>query len=610
MSTVFRTWLASLALCFSALVLTANADPRFLGTRAMLVLLVVFSHAWVLAVTERACPNRGGIDISRFALGPRLLSIRPGLVAQCLLPVMIFGVVMQDTTVLGLGVVAVLVLTTDALRRSLIWVIPVTGLVMALLTMNEFHVLGDLLASARQWVTVGLTIGVWVLILAGSLLRTDAASIKPKGQVIALLASAPGYLGAFYVMTRTGFAGTQPGLMGVAVVLLAGGVVQSVVMGLFSQTAQIGPRVASEFPRVQARVVGMAMMPLLLCVTALMGMMFVSVGEHGDVMGARPAWAALLALCMLIPLVPASALVASGLDRVDGRGGSRRNRSLALGCLATWLVVGPSALSWMYGPSGPLAQLYEVFTPVGGLRPVVAGSEGTSFVLGTQLGGNLSLFGLPAADLCRTATLMVASVALLSTQLLRHAARGFKGIGWGLIAGALVLQALGITFLQPHIGPTGAAWITTVSAVIVLLIDNWIGEKIETVEESVCEFEGFLDSQPDGDAVEADPEVVVELGFPVDSVPVVVPESRVIVEDSAEEGWQGDVAWEPAESPDPISIHPALDESDPGDGFVIDELPDDPFFSKPGPSTPSGPPAELDAERSTEDDSEPSEVRL
>ena len=605
MSTVFRTWLASAALCFSALVLTVDADPQFLAARAMLVMLVVFLHAWVLAVTERACPTRGGVSIPRFALGPRLLSIRPGLISQCLVPVMILGLVMRSTAVLGFGVAAVLVLTTDALRRSLIWVIPATSLVMALLTMNEFHVLGDLLTSARQWVSVGLTAGVWVLIVAGPLLRTDVASIKPKGQLIALVASAPGYLGAFYVMTQTGFAGTQPGLMGVAVVLLAGGVVQSVVLGLFAQVAQIGPRVATEFPRVQARAIGMGVMPMLLCVTALMGLVIVSVGERGDAAAARRVWAALMALCMLIPLVPAAALVASGLDRVEGRGGSRRNRALALGCLAAWFVAGPSVLSWMYAVSGPMAQLNEVFTPVGGLRPIAAGSGATSFVLGTRLGGDLSLFGLPVADICRATTLMVASVALLSTQLLRHAACGLKGSGWGLITTGLALQALGITFLQPHIGPTGAALITAASALLVLLIDARVGEKVEAVEEPVCEFDGFSESPSNAEGVEDEPETIRELGLSMEFVSGVVPEPKPV----AVEGGS-DEAWGRAQLPDPRDDQPAPHAASSGDDFVIDELPDDPFFSKLDPTLNQGPPAEFEGGSPAEDDSEPTEVRL
>ena len=93
MSTVARTWLAGLALLFSALVLCASADPQGLGPRAMIALVVLFGHAWVVAVGERACPARGGVDIPRFSLGPRLLSVRPGLLSQCMVPVMMLGVV-------------------------------------------------------------------------------------------------------------------------------------------------------------------------------------------------------------------------------------------------------------------------------------------------------------------------------------------------------------------------------------------------------------------------------------------------------------------------------------------------------------------------------------
>lgn len=620
--------MASLALCFSALVLTADADPQFMGMRAMLALVIVFAHAWVLAVTERACPARGGVDIPRFALGPRLLSIRPGLIAQCLVPVMMLGVVSRSTLVLGLGVAVVFVLTTDVLRQSLIWVIPVTAAVMGLLTMDEFHVLGDLLTSAQRWMGVALTIGVWTLVLAGSLLRTDVAALKPKGQLIAFLAAVPGYLGAFYIMTRTGFAGIQPGLLGVAVVLLAGGVVQSVVVGFLSGSAEIGPRTAAEFSRVKAGSVGMGVMPMLLLVTALMTMMMVTVGARGEALAGRPVWVGLMALCMLIPLVPGAAIVASGLDRVDGRGGSLRNRRIALGVLGAWFFAGPMALSWLYAPGGLLASLAEVFPPVGGWRPIVAESGASSFLMGTALGGDLMLFGVPAADMCRAATVMVATVSLMCAALVRHAACGLKGTTWGTLGIALVLQVAGIIFLQPQIGPGGAAVVTAAVCMLMLLVDARAGEEVEDSEEAVCEFDGLLDASVAGESVPDDSPVGLGvglgIGLSVEPPPQIVPDTVPAgVAGVFDEDWEPDVDVEDAEIPDPFAesfrgkkgtpiepdVAPKVEPVD--DGFVIDELPDDPFFAHPSAGAPTTPPPVPPHDgRESEDDSEPAGVRL
>jgi hypothetical protein len=634
MSTVLRTWLASIALCFSALVLTADADPQFLGTRAMLALVIVFSHAWILAVTERACPARGGVDIPRFALGPRLLSIRPGLIAQCLVPVMMLGVVTRSTLVLGLGVAVVFVLTTDALRQSLIWVIPVCAAVMGLLTMDEFHVLSDLMTSAKEWLGVGLTISVWALILGGTLLRTDVAAIKPKGQLIAFLASVPGYLGAFYIMTRTGLAGTQPGILGVAVVLLAGGLVQTVVVGFLAHAADITPRTAAEFPRVQAGSVGMGVLPLLLCVTALLGMALVTVGARGESLAGRQAWVGLMALSMLIPLVPAAALVASGLDRVDGRGGSHRNRRVALGALGAWLVAGPMALSWIYAPNGPISQLSTLFPSIGGWKPIVSASGASSVLGGTALGGDLVLFGLPAADMCRAATLMVGSVALYSAGLVRHAACGLKGTSWGTLGIALGLQLAGIVFLQPRLGPAGAAVVTAAVCLLMLIIDARIGEEVEDSEEAVCEFDGLLDAVVVGESVEDNTPVEMGIGLSIEPAPQIVPDKVPAPPGVFEVDWVPHETIEDAEIPDPFEesfrgkkgtpiepdpeVSPTIDAA--GGEFAIDQLPDDPFFASPTdsvPPVPPGPPLDDrgndrgdDRGRESEDDSEPSSVRL
>jgi len=491
MSTVVRTWLAGTLLLFSALLLSSTADPQLLGPRAMVALVVLFGHCWVIAVGERACPVRGGTDIPRFSLGPRLLSVRPGLLSQCLVPAMMIGVATRNTTVLGIGVAAVLVLTTDVLRASMIYVIPVVAVISALLTMKEFHTLGDLLTSAQTWLSAGLTIAIWTLVLSGPLLRSDAAAVKPKGQLVTLLAGLPSYAFGFWLLTHTGLAGLQPDLLGLAMVLLAGGVLQTVVLGFLARPAEIKNRTAGEFPRVNAVSVGMALMPLMLPVVGLLGMLLVGTGTHAlGQLAPRPVWVGLAALVLLVPLVPAAALVAASIDRIDGRRGSRRNRQIALGVLGGWLLGGPVILSALYAPGGPLAGLASVFTPVGGSQPIIAGSGGTSFLFGAAFGGDLLLFGLPAADLCRAVTLMAGTCGLLSAGMMRHASCGLKGPHWGTVFITLGLSALGIALVQPRLGPAGAALAVAAAACIMALVDARSGEEVDDKDAVVCEF-GF-----------------------------------------------------------------------------------------------------------------------
>ncbi len=636
MSTVSRTWLAGLALCASALALSSDAEPQFLGTRAMVALLVVFMHAWTIAVGERACPARGGVDIPRFAIGPRLLTIRPGVIPQCLVPVMLLGVATRSPLVLGLGVAVVFVLATDVLRQSLLWTVPAVAAVMGLLTMNEFHTLGDLLVTAQSWIQSLVTVGCWVLVLAGPLLRTDVAALRPRGHLVASLAALPGYLGAVWVMTRTGFAGTQPDLLGVAVVLLAGGTFQTVVVGFLAQTAGVKPRIASDFAKVKAGSVGMALMPMLLVPTALLGMLVVSMGERGEELAVRPVWTGLMALCLMVPLVPAAALVAAGLDRIEGRPGAVRNRHIALGALGAWLFAGPMALTWMFAPDGPMASVYASFTPVGGWQPITAQGGGSSFLLGSAFGGNLMLFGVPAADMCRAATLLAGTTALLAGGLTRHAACGLKGASWGTLGVTLGLQVLGIVFLQPRVGPGGAAVATAAACLVMLLVDARAGEELEDgEEEAVCEFDGLLDPAVAGDldaTVEEDPDDSI-IGLSVEPAPQIVPDrvpagGRVDLDDE-DVDWDAEDAFEDAEIPDPFAESfrgkkgtPIAPEPEPevvedvDDEFAIDQLPDDPFFTPPAATGPAAtapppvPPPAPDGERETEDDDEPAGVRL
>jgi len=589
MSTSMRTWLASMGLLFSAVVLTSDADPQYLGSRAMLALVVLFSHAWIVAVGERACPNRGGVDIPRFPLGPRLLSVRPGLLTQCLVPVMMLGVVTRNYVVLGIGVAVVLVLTTDVLRQSLLWLLPAVAVIMGLLTMDEFHSLGDLLVSAQHWLGTGVTIGLWALVLSGTLLRTDVAGLKPKGRLVATLASLPGYYLAFFVLTRTGFAGSQPDLLGLVGVLLAGGVLQTMIVGFLAKPADILARGEREFPSVNAVSVGTALMPMLLCVTALLVATIVSMGPTAEALANRSAWVGLMAFCMIIPIVPAVGLVSSALDRVDGRG-SRRGRLCSIAGLIFWFVAGPAALTVAYAPDGPVSVLRAVFPPVGGWQPVVAESSGEgAFLFGQFLGGDLLLFGLPAADMCRAVTLMLAGVAVLTAGYVRHAACGLKGTTWGTVFIVLGLQVLGIVLLQPRLGPAAAALMTAAACLVMHLVDVQAGEEVEEGEDGVCAFTNFADEEE----LEDEPVVASEAGDArVVPSQVILGETESIGLDLADEDEDDDVEPVIEDEPELPGVpaagvpeaQPTAGAPDPELEFVIDELPDDPFFNPPADS--------------------------
>jgi hypothetical protein len=502
MSIALRTWLAALGLAISALVLTADADPQTLGARALVCLVVLFSHGWIVAVGERACPQRGGVDIPRFPLGPRLLTVRPGLLAQCLVPVMMLGVVTRNTLVLGVGVAIVLIVTTDVLRQSMVFVLPILGLVYALLSMDEFHTLGDLLTSAEGWVSGLMTLAIWALVLSGSLLRTDVAGTRPKAQLISFLAATPGYAGAFFLLSRTQLAGIAPDLLGLGVVLLAGGVVQTIVVGLLGGAAEIKSRSEADFPRVNPASVGMAMMPMLLPVVGCLAMLVVAMGPVPGVSATRAEWVSLMALLLIVPAIPAVGLVAAALDRLDGKP-YRYARVASLSTLAVWFVIGPMALSVLYAPTGPVAAMAALFPIAGGWQPVVAQVGGTSAVLGSALGGELLLFGLPAADLCRAATLMVALPALLAAAFVRHAACGLKGTNWGTVIITLGLTVVGVVLLQPRMGPAGAACATAAAALIMFLVDGRAGEEQEE-EASQSQLDALFEMEDGEQLLELD----------------------------------------------------------------------------------------------------------
>jgi hypothetical protein len=165
--------------------------------------------------------------------------------------------------------------------------------------------------------------------------------------------------------------------------------------------------------------------------------------------------------------------------------------------------------------------------------------------------------------------------------------------------------------------------VTTAVCLLMILVDAHAGEEIEESEEAVCEFEGLLDASVAGDDVEDDLSPNLGIGLSVEPAPQIVPDPvpaghvRMFEED-----WSPDDDYVDAEIPDPFAesfrgkkgtpIAPepeVVSTVEPvDDGFVIDELPDDPFFTPPTSATPPSGPARPGLE--PEDDSERAGVRL
>ena len=124
MSNSLRCWLAGLLLAFSVIVLTAGSDPRDFGARGLLLLAVLFTHVWVIAVAERVGSDRGGVEIKRFPIGPRRVQARPGLGGQFLVPVALLGLATMDWRVAAVVLAVVCVLSIDVLRGLMVYTCP------------------------------------------------------------------------------------------------------------------------------------------------------------------------------------------------------------------------------------------------------------------------------------------------------------------------------------------------------------------------------------------------------------------------------------------------------------------------------------------------------
>jgi len=472
MSSSSRCLIAAVVLALSALLLSHGASPVALGTHAVPALIVVLIHAWVIAVAERTCPDRGGKDIKRFPLGPRLLEGGSVLTVQLAVPVLLLTLGTRSLTVGLGGLVVIAVLSTAALRKLLPFLLPIGGAIWAVSTMNEFHTISDLLDSARGGVSalMGLVLGTFVL--SGPLLRTDMAGVRtPRGKLVVIMTGLPAVMAGVLIASRPDLIGAPPDLLALAGGILMGGLLQSALASLLAKAGDIEERAPEQFPFVSPRSVGLALMVFGLPAMAPLAFGWLGMPSAWVALGSATEWAGLSALLMVIPLVPAAVLVAEALDRADGRRGFK---ALRLGCwaaLGAWFVAGPLALGWVHGPGGLVAGLMSVFPGVPAPWPLVVGHGARSAFSGTALGGDLMFGSMPVADLARGMTLLVAATAALSARSMRHASELGKGVRWGTLVLAGALSLGGLLALLPRIGPAGAPLGVAAGCLVMLMLD-------------------------------------------------------------------------------------------------------------------------------------------
>lgn len=497
MSTTLRTWLAALALGFSALVLMLGANGATLSQNAPVALLLVAFQGWLVAVAERNGPRKGGVEFPRFSLGPRLAHGRPSVFPQCALMALALGWVSGNMVWLALAGVALLIGFAELVRAALPILLPVAGVIAGLITMDEFHTLGDLLTTAQSWIESALLIAVGALVVCGPLLRTDAGGpLTRRAKALVVLAGLPGYFGGVWFACFSPWSGAQPDLMNLVLGLLLGGLVQTIVLGLGMKSVGMRARTADELPDLTAAHVGAALLPMLLPLLALALPRWIE--PASDVRGQIPAeaWTALMSVLVIVPAMLGAGLVAARLDRLDKRRRSRVPEFVTLGLFGAWLVLGPAVWHGALGPAGWGLELKASFPVIGAEGALVTELKGASALsLGLPY-ETLSLWGLPAADLSRVLTLLCCGCALLSTRLLRHARREFLGPG---VAPLVLLFGFGLgsaALLAGILGPVGVVLGPLLAVGAVLLLDTMRGPRPRPAAP-VREYEGLLVGEMD-----------------------------------------------------------------------------------------------------------------
>jgi hypothetical protein len=484
MTTFLRTAMAAAALAFSAFVLSLASPADELAGRALLPMFAVFAVGWMIAVGERATVPRGGLRVPRFPLGPRLLQVRPGLGAQMAALLAVLFVVAGPKVGIWATVITGMV-TIHAVRKVAWYVVPAAWVVHTLATMPEFHTLGDLVKDAGDWTRQLVIFGLSALVVCGPLLRTDVGGRLPWfARLVTLLAGLPAWGAAAWVFGRTVLGGQYLDLEACIVVLLGGGLVQSLLLGAVTWLAHLEDRTPDSMTQASAHGVGLALMPLLLPILAVASLAVLPLPAERSFGGSPQAWQGLMVLLMLAPAVGAAGLIGAALDRVDGLGRGFVPACLAGGCLALWFFAGPFVLQQLYAPEGPAAVLRAGLRGLGGGEPLVSGVLPGSSPLSGQKGGQLALYGLPAADLCRAVTLMLFGLSALSARYVRHSRPGQHPAGWGAHLSLLALSAGAAWFLVPRLGAVGAPLACAGASALLLAVDLFHVElRVKTPEE-------------------------------------------------------------------------------------------------------------------------------
>jgi hypothetical protein len=488
MQTTLRSLVAAFALAFSALVLTLAVPADELAARGLLPMLVAFVIAWMVAVGERATVPRGGLRVPRFPLGQRLTQVRPGLGAQYIALLVVLGLVCGPQAAVW-GAVIVAIATVHAARKVAWFIIPGLWLVNTLATMKEFHTLGDLVKDAGEWTKALVIFGVQAIIVCGPLMRTDVGGkLRVSTRVVGFLAALPGWGAAFWLFSHTILGGHALDGEALALVMLAGGLAQSLILASMNWIAKLEDRTPENLPQVSAHAVGLALMPLLLPIVACAAMALLPLPASASFGGSSKAWAGLMIVLCIVPAVPAVGLVAASMDRVDGRGRGFTATCACGAALAAWFLIGPLVLERFYMPGGPASALRQAFDTHGKGAPLTSLVIPGGSPLSGHKGGELALFGLPAADLCRAVTLMLFGLSALCARYLRHARLGQVPAGW---EGHLLLGALaggGTWLLLPRLGPVAAPLSCAGGAALLLAFDLFHAElRVKTREELLAE---------------------------------------------------------------------------------------------------------------------------
>ncbi len=465
MSTSLRTWIAALLLAGAFVVMTLGASPMGLGQRAGLALLIVLAHAWVVAVGERSCVHHGGLRVNRFPIAPRLVASSPGPFPQLLVMVVLLGFVTKSWVAAGVAFGVVSILTVDLLRRVSPLILAVGALLHALATMPEFHTLGDLLETMKGWV---MTL-VWLIlaagILAGPLLRTDAATpYRPTGTVLVFFGGLFTYLGGAWLLSETAvFAADklQPfgyDVYAIALGLLVGGLIQSLIVGIGAKSTGLFERDPMKIPLVSGHRVGEAMMPMAMPLLALVLLTQFPLSAPAAEAANATTWTGLFAVLLVVPLIPGAVIVAAALDRVDSQATGRLHTTLAMSVLGAWFALGPELLRIFHAPDG-LADGLRGWSGIG--------TQAAPFASTSTETSSLMLFGLPAADLCRSITVMVLVCAALSARLMRRAPDQGRSIGNFVLGLMFAVQVGASWWLMPRLGPVGTPLAAAASAALV-----------------------------------------------------------------------------------------------------------------------------------------------